>query len=135
MKLKPRKFLILLMFPIHLMLLFRMKEMQSGTALLLAVLLILAADFVLSFIQTETFSARDRNIPGFAVRFLPYLLQKILIAAADGITAYFWQESDFIKVLSTDDLWFAVCAAGLLLSALVVLVTGWARTMLYHDEP
>lgn len=133
MKIRLRNFLILLLFPIHLLLLWQMQDMRSQTGFLLLVLLVLVADFVLSFRQTEILSAKDRGFSGFAARFLPYLLLKFLIAAADGITAHF-QHDDFPILFSTGELWFTVCAAELLLSALVVFVTGWARSMLGHDD-
>ena len=133
MKIKPRNFLILLLFPVHLFLLWRMQDMRNQTTFLLLVLLVLAADFVLSFLQTEIFSAKD-GFSGFAARFLPYFLLKLLIAGAEGIITYFWKESDFVVIISTDGLWFAVCAAEMLLCALVVFVTGWARSMLDHDQ-
>lgn len=134
MKRKLSNFLILLLFPVHLLLLWHMQDMQNRTAFLLSVLLVQAADFVLSFRQMRIFSEKGGGFSGFAARFLPYLLLKLLIAGADGIITYFWHESDFIVILSTDGLWFAVCAAEMLLCALVVFVTGWARSMLDHDQ-
>ncbi|MBQ5334400.1 MAG: hypothetical protein J6Z45_00470 [Oscillospiraceae bacterium] len=134
MKIRLNKLLILLLFPVHLLLLWYMQDMPGQTGFLLLVLLVLAADFVLSFLQTEIFSAKGGGFSGFAARFLPYFLLKLLIAGADGIITHFLHESDFIVIISTGGLWFAVCAAELLLCALVVFVTGWARSMLDHDR-
>ena len=59
MKIRLNKLLILLLFPVHLLLLWYMQDMPGQTGFLLLVLLVLAADFVLSFLQTEIFSAKN----------------------------------------------------------------------------
>lgn len=132
---KLRKFAILLIFPLHLILFYLF---VYGTPMdyfyLCAVLFVFLADFALSAWQTELFTSRRNSIRTVFREFLPYLLQKCIIIAAD------W---GLILCLGKGDIFrngLAFCAAvvfataSVLLSGLAAFVTGAARTMMYHDE-
>lgn len=132
---KIRKFAIFLIFPVHLFLTYGMKGKSSG--LMTAMILItLFADAVLSFLQLGIFTSKRNRIGLFASDFLPYLLEKVLIGAAEwGIFAYTGGVSHNILSGSWGKgLFFAVSLITMALVAVVTFVTGAARTMMYHDE-
>ena len=130
-----RKYAILLIFPLHLILFWLF---VNGTPMdyfyLCAVVFVLLADFALSAWQTELFTSHRSRISQFAREFLPYLLQKLIVIAADWALLLILGRGDIFR--SGLAFWGAVLFASIaaLLSGLVTFVTGAARTMLYHDE-
>ena len=129
---KLKKYAILLIFPLHLILCYLFEYGKPADYIYSgAVLAVLFADFALSAWQMEIFTSHRNSIRVFAKEYLPYLLQKGIILAADaGIF--------LIGLKRRYSLGFHVAAgmaaASLLLSALVIFVTGAARTMMYHGE-
>ncbi len=101
---------------------------------MLTILLVMAADFALSFRQLRIFSSAHRSISEYGRQFVPYFLEKCLIAGAEAILTFLIDKKGFLNIISTGGFWAAVCIAEMLLTAIVVFVIGAARTMLYHDE-
>lgn len=136
-KQKIRKFAVLLLIPLHLLLAYLFSYgNHSGMFYLLAVLFVLFADFLLSAWQTEVFSVRWTRIRAFASDFLPYFLLKIAMIAAEGILMEVICKGDH-NLLGRGfgyGISYAAAVAVMLLIVLVIFVTGAARTMLYHDE-
>lgn len=130
-----KKCMILLIFPLHFIItLFRDYDLGGFVAL---VLLMLFADFALSFLQMEIFTSKRNSIRVFAADYLPYLLEKLAVIAVE------WLIMRKVVILERGDifsesvgLWiFYACAlTTMLVSALVTFVAGAARTMMYHDE-
>ncbi len=133
---KLRKFAVLLMLPLHLFLTYGTGGME-GSAVIIVVLITVLADFALSFWQLRSFTAKHSNLRAFSGDYLPYLLQAVLVGIAEGLIYYFAVGTMHVNILSENwgkGLYFTVSIAELILGALVALVTGAARTMLYHDE-
>ena len=129
---KLKKFAVLLIFPLHLMLCWLFEYGSPADYLYFgAVLTVLLIDFALSAWQLEIFTSHRNSIRVFAKEYLPYLLQKGIILAADaglfGIGLKLQYSLGYCVSVG-------LAAASLLLSALVAFVTGAARTMMYHDE-
>ena len=83
---KLKKFAVLLIFPLHLMLYYTFVHGTHEEAFYYGELLfVLLADFVLSFWQMEIFTSRRNSIRIFAGAFLPYLLQNVMLLAANVI--------------------------------------------------
>ena len=85
--------------------------------------------------EIRLFTRKTSRIPDFIQDFLPCLMQMILIAAGE-ITAAILMNNPRLGFWSPADgyFWAIICALMLLLSGIVIFVTGAARTMLYHDE-
>ena len=133
---KLRKFAILLILPLHLFLTYGTSGME-GTAVIIVVLITMLADFALSFWQLRSFTATHSNLRAFGGDYLPYLLQTVLAGIVEALIYFFAVGTMHVNILSKDwgkGLYFTVSIAELILGALVALVTGAARTMLYHDE-
>ena len=133
---KLRKFAILLILPLHLFLTYGTRGME-GTAVIIVVLITMLADFALSFWQLQSFTAKHSNMRAFSGDYLPYLLQTVLAGIVEGLIYFIAVGTMHVNILSEDwgkGLYFTVSIAELILGALVALVTGAARTMLYHDE-
>ena len=133
---KLRKFAILLILPLHLFLTYGTSGME-GTAVMILALITVLAVFVLSFWQLRSFTAKHSNMRDFSGDYLPYLLQTVLAGIVEGLIYFFAVGTMHVNILSEDwgkGLYFTVSIAELILGALVALVTGAARTMLYHDE-
>ena len=134
---KLRKFAIFLMIPLHLILMYSFTHgWHDSSFYLLEVLILVLADFALSFWQMEILTSRRNRISVFAHVFLPYLLQNLLMIAAEFVVIFVVCEGEF-SVLGGELGIFVAWAAGAavaLLCALVTFVTGAARTMMYHDE-
>lgn len=133
---KLRKFAIILILPLHLFLTYGMKG-NSGTFMMITVLLTMLADLALSFWQLQSFTAKYSRIRTFGSEYLRYLLQAVLVGAAEGLIYFFAVGSLHLNILNEDwgkGLFFTVSVAELILGALVAFVTGAARTMMYHDE-
>ena len=133
---KLRKFAIILILPLHLFLTYGTGGMEDTAQIIIILITILAA-FALSFWQLQSFTAKHSNIRSFSGDYLPYLLQAVLVGIAEGLIYYFAVGTMHVNILSEDwgkGLYFTVSIAELILGALVALVTGAARTMLYHDE-
>ena len=129
---KLRKFAIILIFPLHLFLTYGMKG-NSGTFMMITVLLTMLADLALSFWQLQSFTAKYSRIRAFGSEYLRYLLQAVLVGAAEGLI-YFFAVGSILNEEWDKGLFFTVSVAELILGALVAFVTGAARTMMYHDE-
>ena len=129
---KLRKFAIILIFPLHLFLTYGMKG-NSGTFMMITVLLTMLADLALSFWQLQSFTAKYSKIRAFGSEYLRYLLQAVLVGAAEGLI-YFFAVGSILNEEWDKGLFFTVSVAELILGALVAFVTGAARTMMYHDE-
>ena len=129
---KLRKFAIILMLPLHLFLTYGMKG-NSGTFMMITVLLTMLADLALSFWQLQSFTAKYSKIRAFGSEYLRYLLQAVLVGAAEGLI-YFFAVGSILNEDWDKGLFFTVSVAELILGALVAFVTGAARTMMYHDE-
>lgn len=129
---KLRKFAIILIFPLHLFLTYGMKG-NSGTFMMITVLLTMLADLALSFWQLQSFTAKYSRIRAFGSEYLRYLLQAVLVGAAEGLI-YFFAVGSILNEDWDKGLFFTVSVAELILGALVAFVTGAARTMMYHDE-
>ena len=129
---KLRKFAIILMLPLHLFLTYGMTG-NSGTVMMITVLLTMLADLALSFWQLQSFTARYSKIRAFGSEYLRYLLQAVLVGAAEGLI-YFFAVGSILNEDWDKGLFFTVSVAELILGALVAFVTGAARTMMYHDE-
>lgn len=133
---KLRKFAILLILPLHLFLTYGTSGME-GTAVMILALITVLAVFALSFWQLRSFTAKHSKMRDFSGDYLPYLLQTVLICIVEGLIYFFAVGTMHVNILSEDwgkGLYFTVSIAELILGALVALVTGAARTMLYHDE-
>ncbi len=133
---KLRKFAILLILPLHLFLTYGTSWME-GTAVMILALITVLAVFALSFWQLRSFTAKHSNLRDFSGDYLPYLLQTVLAGIVEGLIYFFAVGTMHVNILSEDwgkGLYFTVSIAELILGALVALVTGAARTMLYHDE-
>ncbi len=133
---KLRKFAIILILPLHLFLTDGTGGMEDTAQIIIILITILAA-FALSFWQLQSFTAKHSNMRSFSGDYLPYLLQAVLVGIAEGLIYYFAVGTMHVNILSEDwgkGLYFTVSIAELILGALVALVTGAARTMLYHDE-
>ena len=110
---------------------------MEGTAVMILALITVLAVFVLSFWQLRSFTAKHSNMRDFSGDYLPYLLQTVLAGIVEGMIYFFAVGTMHVNILSEDwgkGLYFTVSIAELILGALVALVTGAARTMLYHDE-
>lgn len=130
MKEKLRKYAIILMLPLHLVLMRMMSGGPDGEWIPYALMLfVLFADFALSFWQMEIFTSGRNRISDFASDFLPYLLQKIVLIAVELLWIFELTDRNFGILLA-----FGTAAVSMILSALVTFVTGAARTMMYHDE-
>jgi hypothetical protein len=129
---KLRKFAILLILPLHLFLTYGMTG-NSGTFMMITVLLTMLADLALSFWQLQSFTAKYSRIRTFGSEYLRYLLQAVLVGAAEGLI-YFFAVGSILNEDWDKGLLFTVSVAELILGALVAFVTGAARTMMYHDE-
>ena len=129
---KLRKFAIILILPLHLFLTYGMKG-NSGTFMMITVLLTMLADLALSFWQLQSFTAKYSRIRAFGSEYLRYLLQAVLVGAAEGLI-YFFAVGSILNEDWDKGLFFTVSVAELILGALVAFVTGAARTMMYHDE-
>ena len=129
---KLRKFAIILILPLHLFLTYGMTG-NSGTFMMITVLLTMLADLALSFWQLQSFTARYSKIRAFGSEYLRYLLQAVLVCAAEGLI-YFFAVGSILNEDWDKGLFFTVSVAELILGALVAFVTGAARTMMYHDE-
>ena len=133
---KLRKFAILLILPLHLFLTYGTRG-KEGTAVMILALITVLAVFALSFWQLRSFTAKHSNMRDFSGDYLPYLLQTVLAGIVEGLIYFFAVGTMHVNILSEDwgkGLYFTVSIAELILGALVALVTGAARTMLYHDE-
>lgn len=134
---KLRKYAIFMMFPLHLILMYSFTHGRHGDIFYpLEVLILVLADFALSFWQMEILTSRRNRIRVFGHVFLPYLLQNLLMIAAEFAVIYVICKGEFSVLggeLGMLAAW-AVGAAAALLCALVTFVTGAARTMMYHDE-
>ena len=133
---KLRKFAIILILPLHLFLTYGTGGME-GTAQMIILLITVLADFSLSFWQLRSFTAKHSNLRAFSGDYLPYLLQAVLAGIVEGLIYFFAVGTMHVNILSENwgkGLYFTVSIAELILGALVALVTGAARTMLYHDE-
>lgn len=133
---KLRKFAILLILPLHLFLTYGTSGME-GTAVMILALITVLTVFALSFWQLRSFTAKHSNLRDFSGDYLPYLLQTVLAGIVEGLIYFFAVGTMHVNILSEDwgkGLYFTVSIAELILGALVALVTGAARTMLYHDE-
>ncbi len=129
---KLRKFAIILILPLHLFLTYGMTG-NSGTFMMITVLLTMLADLALSFWQLQSFTAKYSRIRAFGSEYLRYLLQAVLVGAAEGLI-YFFAVGSILNEDWDKGLFFTVSVAELILGALVAFVTGAARTMMYHDE-
>ena len=129
---KLRKFAIILMLPLHLFLTYGVTG-NSGTFMMITVLLTMLADLALSFWQLQSFTAKYSKIRAFGSEYLRYLLQAVLVGAAEGLI-YFFAVGSILNEDWDKGLLFTVSVAELILGALVAFVTGAARTMMYHDE-
>ena len=134
---KLKKFAVLLILPLHLILYYTFVHGSHEESFYYGeLLLVLLADFVLSFWQMEIFTSKRNSIRVFASAFLPYLLQNVILLAANVILLLLLCK-DGAGILSKS---FGYGIAGsaaiieVVLSALVTFVTGAARTMMYHDE-
>lgn len=130
MKEKLRKYAIILIFPLHLGL---MRFMSGGTDVkwiaYALMLFVLFADFALSFWQMEIFTSGRNRISDFARDFLPYLLQKVVLIAAELLLMLWMTDRNFGILLA-----YGTAAVSMILCGIVTFVTGAARTMMYHDE-
>lgn len=129
---KLKKFAVLLIFPLHLMLFWLFEYGSPADDIYFGlVLFVLLADFALSAWELDIFTSHRNSIRVFAKDYLPYMLQKGIILAADagmfGIGLKLQYSLGYCVSVG-------LAAASLLLSALVAFVTGAARTMMYHDE-
>ena len=132
-----RCLLILLMLPLHLLLFWLMRgEMLGRTGLTFAVLLTVIADLALSAASAELFTSKTDRVGLFLHDALPYFGCVLLIFAADcGVYAKISRPgAGLFDTDWTDIIWLGTCLISLVLGALVTLVTGAARTMLYHDN-
>lgn len=129
---KLRKFAIILMLPLHLFLTYGVTG-NSGTFMMITVLLTMLADLALSFWQLQSFTAKYSKIRAFGSEYLRYLLQAVLVGTAEGLI-YFFAVGSILNEDWDKGLFFTVSVAELILGALVAFVTGAARTMMYHDE-
>ena len=129
---KLRKSAIILMLPLHLFLTYGMTG-NSGTFMMITVLLTMLADLALSFWQLQSFTAKYSKIRAFGSEYLRYLIQAVLVGAAEGLI-YFFAVGSILNEDWDKGLFFTVSVAELILGALVAFVTGAARTMMYHDE-
>ena len=129
---KLRKFAIILMLPLHLFLTYGVTG-NSGTFMMITVLLTMLADLALSFWQLQSLTAKYSRIRAFGSEYLRYLLQAVLVGAAEGLI-YFFAVGSILNEDWDKGLFFTVSVAELILGALVAFVTGAARTMMYHDE-
>lgn len=132
-----RKFAVFLLIPLHLLLAYLFTTgNHSGTFYLLSVLLVLLADFVLSFWLTEVMTSRRNSLRVFASDFLPHFWLKLVMIAAEGVLMHVICKGKYglLDIGFGYLLAYAAAVASMLLSALVTFVTGAARTMLYHDE-
>ena len=129
---KLRKFAIILMLPLHLFLTYGVTG-NSRIVMMITVLLTMLADLALSFWQLQSFTARYSKIRAFGSEYLRYLLQAVLVGAAEGLI-YFFAVGSILNEDWDKGLFFTVSVAELILGALVAFVTGAARTMMYHDE-
>ena len=76
-----KKCLILLIFPVHVVIAL-LRNYELGFFVFL-ILVMLFADFVLSFLQMEIFTSGRNSIRVFAADYLPYLLEKLIQQAAE----------------------------------------------------
>ena len=129
MKEKLRKYAIILIFPLHLGLMRFMSGADVKWIAYALMLFVLFADFALSFWQMEIFTSGRNRISDFAREFLPYLLQKVVLIAAELLLMLWMTDRNFGILLA-----YGTAAVSMILSALVTFVTGAARTMMYHDE-
>ncbi len=134
---KLKKFAVLLVFPLHLILYYTFANgIHEDSFFYGELLFVLLTDFALSCWQMEIFTSRRNSIRTFAHDFLPYLLQNGILLAANVVLMLVLCR-DGVGILSKG---FSYGIAGsaaiieVLLSALVTFVAGAARTMMYHDE-
>ena len=134
---KLRKFAIFLMIPLHLFLMYSFSHGDHGSSFyLLEMLSVVLADFALSCWQMEILTSRRNRISVFGHAFLPYLLQNLLMIAAEFALIRVICKGEFFAPDKNPGYFLAWAggAAAALLCALVTFVTGAARTMMYHDE-
>lgn len=129
---KIRKYAIFLIFPLHLILFYLYEYGRPmDYVYFCAALFVLLADFALSVWELEIFTSHRNSIRLYAREYLPYLLQKCIILAADAGMFWLGQKLRYSLAYFVS---VGLAGAALLLSALVAFVTGAARTMMYHDE-
>lgn len=133
---KWRKWAIFLLIPLHLFMYYA--EFQNAALFWFSVILAFLADFVLSFMDLRIASAKRGRIGVFAHDFLSHLGKKALIAAADFVLYLILDATQHHSfdgiVLDDEQFWLFVCYVIMILSLLVVFVTGAAATMLHHDD-
>ena len=136
---KLRGYAIFLLIPVHILEYWTIRTPDRKEIFFAVTLLVLAADFALSFWQMRIFTAKHSRIGAFARAYLPYLGEKAVIALLEGVpylvyhVRHGWGFGLFSDSFDLD-LWHFICMCAMLLGALVTFVTGAGRTMLYHDH-
>ncbi len=135
---KLRKHAVFAILPFHCFLLWLFMEasLVKEWQYLAAVLLIFLIHLELGFFSVRLFSGKTKKVCDFNHNFKPYILASLLLFLLEFIVSRLVKDDGFAILGDhfSQSIWWFICAAQLLLSALVTYVTGAARTMLYHDE-
>lgn len=135
---KVRKYAILAMFPLHLLLmhLFEHGTSSSDWFYIAVMLTVHIADMVLSFWQLELLTSKRNRVRELRSDFFPYLLEKLLLIAAEWGIVFWITKGNFGKMTAGfgDAIAAFTASVSMVLNGIVTFAIGAARTMLYHDE-
>lgn len=127
MKGKIRKNIVFALFFVHFAAYFMV---QIRSFVVPAILGMVLGDMFLSAVQLRLFIRTNSDVRTYLRDFWGYLVRKAPVLAGDFAVYLLTEKQNHAGSM----FWLAVCGVTALLCAFVALVTGIARTALYHKE-